>query len=193
VREGRDPFGSPQTSSLREAVGEAEAQDECGHPQEPSHTGILILVETHTRLTGELITARKAQDKPLVLLLSTIVAEVKERVRVIENEEKRDVQDADVIDVIRKGIKKRRDSVEQYTAANRPELAQKEAEEIVLLERYLPAAVDPEVIRTAVAEVIASGVTVMGQVMGKVLPRFKGQAEGSVINAIVREELAKLV
>jgi uncharacterized protein len=152
-----------------------------------------VLTETHTRLSGDLVTARKAQDKPLVLLLSTVVAEVKERVRVIENEEKRDVQDADVIDVLRKGIKKRRDSVEQYTAANRPELAQKEADEISLLERYFPAAVDPELIRSAVREVIAGGVTAMGQVMGKVLPRFKGQVEGSVVNAIVREELARLV
>ena len=151
------------------------------------------MTETHTRLNGDLLIARKAQDKPLLLLLSTVVAEVKERVRVIENEEKRDVADADVVDVLRKGIKKRRDSVEQYTAANRPELAQKEADEIGILERYLPAAVDPAVIRSAVIEVIASGVTQMGQVMGKVLPRFKGQVEGSVINAIVREELAKLV
>ncbi len=129
----------------------------------------------------------------MLLLLSTVIAEVKERVRVIENEEKREALDSDVIEVLRKGIKKRRDSVEQYTAANRPELAQKEADEIVLLERYLPASVDPAVIRQAVVEVIASGVTVMGQVMGKVLPRFKGQVEGSVVNAIVREELAKLV
>lgn len=149
--------------------------------------------ETHTRLNGDLVIARKAQDKPQLLLLSTIIAEVKERVRVIENEEKRDVLDADVVDVLRKGIKKRRDSVEQYTAANRPELAQKEADEIGNLERYLPAAVDPAVIRSAVIEVIASGVTQMGQVMGQVLPRFKGQVEGSVVNAIVREELAKLV
>lgn len=149
--------------------------------------------ETHTRLNGDLLIARKAQDKPMLLLLSTIIAEVKERVRVIEKEEQRDVQDSDVTDVLRKGIKKRRDSVEQYTVANRPELAQKESDEIVILERYLPAAVDPAVIRSAVAEVIASGVTAMGQVMGKVLPRFKGQVEGSVINAIVREELAKLV
>lgn len=140
-----------------------------------------------------MLTARKAQDKPLLLLFSTVIAEVKERVRVIENEEKREVQDADVIDVLRKGIKKRRDSVEQYTAANRLELAQKERDEIVLLERYLPAAVDPELIRSAVVEVLASGVTAIGQVMGKVLPRFKGQVEGSLINAIVREELAKLV
>jgi len=129
----------------------------------------------------------------MLLLLGMVIAEVKERVRVIENEEKREVAESDVIDVLRKGIKRRRDSVEQYTAANRPELAQKEHDEVVLLERYLPASVDPEVIRSAVVEVIASGVTVMGQVMGKVLPRFKGQVEGSVINAIVREELAKLV
>ena len=129
----------------------------------------------------------------MLLLLGTIIAEVKERVRVIEVEEKREVQDSEVIEVLRKGIKKRRDSVEQYTAANRPELAQKESDEIAILERYLPAAIDPAVIRSAVREVIASGVTVMGQVMGKVLPRFKGQVDGSVINAIVREELAKLV
>ena len=129
----------------------------------------------------------------MLLLLGTIIAEVKERVRVIEVEDKREVQDSEVIEVLRKGIKKRRDSVEQYTAANRPELAQKESDEIAILERYLPAAIDPAVIRSAVQEVIASGVTVMGQVMGKVLPRFKGQVEGSVINAIVREELAKLV
>jgi uncharacterized protein len=148
--------------------------------------------ETHTRLNGDLIVARKAQDKPQLLLLGMVIAEVKERVRVIENEEKRDVVDADVIDVLRKGIKRRRDSVEQYTAANRMELAQKESDEIALLERYLPAAVDPALIRSAVVEVIASGVTAMGQVMGQVLPRFKGQVEGSVINAIVREELAKL-
>ena len=128
----------------------------------------------------------------MLLLLGMVIAEVKERVRVIENEEKREVQDSEVIEVLRKGIKKRRDSVEQYTAANRPELAKKEADEIVLLERYLPAAVDPAVIRRAVVDVIAGGVTQMGQVMGKVLPRFKGQVEGSVINAIVREELAKL-
>ena len=129
----------------------------------------------------------------MLLLLGMVIAEVKERVRVIENEEKREVQDSEVIEVLRKAIKKRRDSVEQYTAANRPELAKKEADEIVLLERYLPAALDPVVIRNAVVEVIASGVTQMGQVMGKVLPRFKGQVEGSVINAIVREELAKIV
>ena len=151
------------------------------------------MTEIHTRLNGDLIIARKAQDKPILLLLGMVIAEVKERVRVIENEEKREVAESDVIDVLRKGIKRRRDSVEQYTAANRPELAQKEHDEVVLLERYLPASVDPEVIRSAVVEVIASGVTVMGQVMGKVLPRFKGQVEGSVINAIVREELAKLV
>jgi hypothetical protein len=147
--------------------------------------------ETHARLSGDLLVARKAQDKPAILLLGTILAEVKERVRVIENEEKREVADSDVIDVLRKAIKRRRESAEQYDKAARPELAQRERDEITAIERYLPAAVDPEVIRGAVREAIAGGLTAVGPVMGRVLGRFKGQVEGSVVNAIVREELAR--
>ena len=111
-----------------------------------------------------------------MLLLGMVIAEVKERVRVIENEEKREVQDSEVIEVLRKGIKKRRDSVEQYTAAHRPELAQKEADEIVQLERYLPAAVDPAVIRSAVVEVIAGGVTQMGHCGSLQGPLLRGDS-----------------
>ncbi len=148
--------------------------------------------ETHARLNGDLLTARKAQDKPAILLLGTVIAEVKERVRVIENEEKRAVVDGDVVDVLRKAIKRRRESAEQYDKAVRPELAQRERDEIAVLERYLPAAVDPEIIRAAVREAIAGGMTAVGPVMGKVLGRFKGQVEGSVVNAIVREELARI-
>lgn len=148
--------------------------------------------ETHARLSGDLLVARKAQDKAAILLLGTVIAEVKERVRVIENEEKRAVVDGDVVDVLRKAIKRRRESAESYDKAVRPELAQRERDEIIALERYLPAAVDPEIIRAAVRETIAGGATAVGPVMGKVLGRFKGQVEGSVVNAIVREELARL-
>lgn len=148
--------------------------------------------ETHARLNGDLLVARKAQDKQAILLLGTVIAEVKERVRVIENEEKREVVDGDVVDVLRKAIKRRRESADQYDKAARPELAQRERDEITALERYLPASVDPEIIRAAVREVIAGGATAVGPVMGKVLGRFKGQVEGSVVNAIVREELARI-
>ena len=59
-----------------------------------------------------------------------------------------------------------------------------------MLERYLPAQVSPDEIRTAVRAAIAAGANNLGAVMGRVVPQFKGRAEGSVINAIAREELA---
>jgi len=97
--------------------------------------------------------------------------------------------DDDVIEVIRRGIKKRRESVEMFEKGGRQELADKERAEVGMLERYLPAQVDPDEIRAAVKAAIASGANNVGTVMGKVMPQFKGRAEGSAINAIAREEL----
>jgi uncharacterized protein len=137
------------------------------------------------RLQENLTTARKAQDKPATLLLSTTLSEVKNR----SIELKRDLTDDDVIDVIRRGIKKRRESIEMYDKGNRPDLSDKEKHEVGLLEKYLPAQVDPAEIRSAVKAAIAAGANNVGAVMGKVMPQFKGKAEGGTINAIVREEL----
>ena len=138
------------------------------------------------RLQAELTAARKAQDKPATLLLGTTLSEVKNRAI----EVKRDLNDDDVIDVVRKAIKKRREAVEMYEKGGRNELAAKERAEITMLERYLPAQVSPDEIRTAVRAAIAAGANNLGAVMGKVVPQFKGRAEGSVINAVAREELA---
>jgi uncharacterized protein YqeY len=129
--------------------------------------------------------ARKAQDKDRTLVLGTILANLKNR----EIELRRPITDDDVVDVLRKGIKTRRESVEQYTAANRPELAAIEQSQIRVLEEFLPPAVDPEEIRGAVRAAIAGGAKDIGKVMGQVLPRFKGRADGKLINQIVREEL----
>src|SRR5580765_4829872 len=110
--------------------------------------------------------ARKAQDKDRTLVLGTILANLKNR----EIELRRPVTDDDVIDVLTKGIKTRRESVEQYTAANRPELAAIERSQIRVLEEFLPPAVDPEEIRGAVRAAIAGGAKDIGKVMGQVLP-----------------------
>lgn len=137
------------------------------------------------RLQSELTTARKAQDKAATLLLGTTLSEVKNRAIELE----RDLTDDDVIEVIRRGIKKRRESVQMFEKGGRQELADKERAEVGMLERYLPAQVDPAEIRTAVKAAIAAGANNVGAVMGKVMPQFKGRAEGSAINAIAREEL----
>ena len=138
------------------------------------------------RLQDELTAARKSHDKAGTLLLSTTISEVRNR----SIELKRDLADDDVIEVIRRGIKKRRESIEMYEKGKRMDLADKERAEVGMLERYLPAQVDPEEIRAAVRAAIASGANNVGLVMGKVMPQFKGRAEGGTINAIAREELA---
>lgn len=136
-------------------------------------------------LRAALNAARKAQDKDRTLVLGTILASLKNR----EIELRRVPTDDDVIEVLRKGIKTRRESVEQYTAANRPELAEVEQSQIKVLEEFLPPAVDPEEIRGTVRAAIAAGAKDIGKVMGQVLPKFKGRADGKVVNQIVREEL----
>ncbi|MEO8911315.1 MAG: GatB/YqeY domain-containing protein [Gemmatimonadaceae bacterium] len=143
--------------------------------------------ELFARLQGDLNSARKSQDKAGILLLGTVLSEVKNK----KIELRRDPTDADVIDVLRKSIKRRRESIEMYTKGNRQDLADKESSEAVALEKYLPAQVSDEELRAAVRAAIAGGATQIGAVMGKVLPQFKGRAEGGTINAIAREELSK--
>ena len=139
-----------------------------------------------TRLQDDLTAARKAQDKPLTLLLGTIIADVRNHAISL----KKELADDDVIEVLRRGIKKRRESIEMYEKGQRMDLADKERAEVGMLERYLPAQVNPDEIRAAVRAAIAGGANNVGAVMGKVMPQFKGRAEGGTINAIVREELA---
>ncbi|MGH7497501.1 MAG: GatB/YqeY domain-containing protein [Gemmatimonadales bacterium] len=129
--------------------------------------------------------SRKGQQKDRTLVLGTILANLKNR----EIELRRPATDEEVLEVLRKGIKIRREAIEQYTAGGRQDLADVELAQIKVLEEFLPPAVDPQEIRAAVREVIAAGAKDVGKVMGQVLPRFKGRADGKMINQIVREEL----
>jgi uncharacterized protein YqeY len=138
------------------------------------------------RLQEDLVTARKAQDKAATLLLSTVLADIKNRRIELMHEP----TDADVIDVLRRGIKRRRESIEAFEKGARADLVAKEQSEVERLERYLPAPVGSDTIRVAVRAAIAAGSTTLGAVMGKVLPQFKGQTDGGTVSAIVREELA---
>jgi uncharacterized protein YqeY len=143
--------------------------------------------ELLARLQRDLNSARKAQQKDAVLLLGTVIADAKNR----QIELRRDLTDDDVTDVIRKGIKRRRESIEMFDKGGRADLAGKERNEVEALNNYLPPSVSDEEIRSAVRAAIAAGAANVGAVMGKVMGQFKGRAEGGAINAIVREELAK--
>src|SRR6266496_6578244 len=100
------------------------------------------------RLQSDLNASRKAQDKPATLLLGTVVSDVKNR----RIELKRDPTDAEVVEVIRKGIKRRRESVEMYEKGGRNDLASKEKAEAAALEKYLPPQVSDDELRAAVID-----------------------------------------
>jgi uncharacterized protein len=142
--------------------------------------------ELLARLQSDLNAARKAHDKAQVMLLGTIISDVKNR----EIELKRDITDDDITDVFRRGIKRRRESIEMFDKGGRADLAASERAEVEMLAKYLPAGVSEDELRSAVIAAIDGGATNMGAVMGKVMAQYKGRAEGGAINAIVREELA---
>ena len=137
------------------------------------------------RLREELNASRKARNKPLTLVLGTVLADIENQHTALQ----RDLTDADVIEVLRKGIKRRRESFEAFTKGGRTELAAQEREEIRVLEAYLPATVSDDELRKAIRAAIKGGAGNIGAVMGKVVPQYKGRAEGSTINRIAREEL----
>ena len=138
------------------------------------------------RLRAGMNEARKSRDSARTLLLSTILADLKNSEIALGHEP----SDPEAVEVLRRGVKRRTESVEQYAKGGRQDLADKEAAEIRMIEEFLPAAVPPEEIRAAVRAAIAAGSKDLGKVMGAVMPKFKGRADGKVINQIVREELA---
>jgi uncharacterized protein YqeY len=144
------------------------------------------VVSLPERLRAAMNEARKHRDQARTLLLSTILADLKNR----EFELQHPPTDDEAADVLRRGIKRRREAAEQYAAAGRRDRADLEVAEVKVLEEFLPAAVDPAEIRAAVREAIAGGARDVGKVMGQVMPKFKGRADGKVVNQIVREELS---
>jgi hypothetical protein len=141
------------------------------------------------RLQTALLEARKRRESARTLLLSTILADLKNR----EFELKRLPTDDEAADVLQRGVKRRREAAELYAAGQRPELEAKELAEIKMLEEFLPQQASPDEVRAAVREAIAAGAKDVGKVMGQVMPRFKGRADGKAINQIAREELAAAV
>ena len=138
------------------------------------------------RLRTAMNEARKQRDQARTLLLSTILSDIQNR----EIELKHPASDDEVAEVLRRGVKRRRESVEAYEKGKREDLAARERTEVKMLEEFLPAAVSPDEIRAAVREAMAGGAQEMGPLMAKIMPQFKGRADGKVVNQIVREELA---
>lgn len=137
------------------------------------------------QLRDDLNTARRDRDKLRTQLLTMTISEMRNR----EIDMKRQLEDAEIIDVVQKAIKRRREAAEQMRAGGRTELADKEDSEAQLLLAYLPAQLGEAEVRTLIREAITGGANTMGAVMGRIAPRIKGVFDGREANRIVKEEL----
>ena len=138
------------------------------------------------RLQAELNEARKAREKLRTLVLSTTLSDLRNR----EIELGKEVDEAEVLSVLTKAMKRRKEAADQFQAAGREELAGKETAEAEILSAYLPEGLSEEKVREIVREILSGGATEMGPVMGQLMPRLKGRFDGKEANRIVREELA---
>lgn len=138
------------------------------------------------KLQADLREARKGREKLRTLVLSTTLSDLRNR----EIEMGGEADDAVVLSVLTKALKRRKEASEQMRAAGRDDLADREATEADLLSAYLPEGLREEEVRRMVREIMGQGVTEMGPLMGQLMPRLKGRFDGKEANRIVREELA---
>lgn len=138
-----------------------------------------------SRLRDDLNHARKERDKLLTMLLTTTLSELKNR----EIELGREAGDPDVVEVVNRAVKRRREAAEQMRNGGRPELAEKEEREGELLSAYLPRPLTETEVRTLVRDAVAGGANSVGAVMAVVMPHLKGRFDGKEANRIVREAL----
>lgn len=137
-------------------------------------------------LQDDMKTARKKRDKFRILVLSTLLSDIRNKEIEIQDE----LDDEGVLQVLSRAIKQRKDASGQMRDAGRGELADKEDAQSEVLAEYLPEGMSEEEVRAVVRDIIATGVTDMGPLMGQVMPRIRGRFDGKEANRIVREELS---
>jgi len=143
------------------------------------------------QINDDLKEAMKGKDAATLSTLRMLIAAARNKEITLREGGEAELTDEQIIEVVSSEIKKRRDSAEAYTSGGRPELAEKETAEIATLQKYLPAQLSDEELEKIVKEVIASGADNFGKVMGQVMARAKGKADGGKVGELVKKLLAK--
>ena len=142
-----------------------------------------------TQIQSEMKTAMKSGDKRRLGVIRLILAAIKQR----EVDERIELDDTQVLVVLDKMVKQRRDSITQYEGAGRMELAEQEAFEIDVIKAFLPEALSEEevlsLVKEAVASTGASSIRDMGKVMGLLKPKIQGRADMGMVSAIVKQQI----
>ena len=141
------------------------------------------------RITEDMKTAMRAKDAARLGAIRLLQAAIKQR----EVDERIELNDAQVVEAIEKMLKQRRDSISQYEAAGRQDLADVEKFEVAVLQEYLPAALTEtelnEILAKAIVDTAASGIKDMGKVMAAVRPQVLGRADMGKVSALIKARL----
>ncbi len=142
------------------------------------------------KLQEEMKSAMKSGDKERLATIRMLISEIKK----VQIDTKKELSDEEIIKILQKYAKQRKDSIEQYRKAGREDLAEKEERELKIVQEFLPQPLTEEEIQKIVEEVIketgASSMKDMGKVMKIVMEKTQGRAEGSVVSKIVKEKLS---
>ena len=142
------------------------------------------------QITADMKDAMRAKDKDTLGTIRLIQAAIKQR----EVDERIELDDSQVLAVLDKMVKQRRDSINQYRDAGREELAAKEEAEIGVIQRYLPAALSEAEIDTLIEQAISSSgaqsMQDMGKVMGQLKPKLQGRADMGAVSARIKARLS---
>jgi hypothetical protein len=142
------------------------------------------------QIKTDLIESQKAKEAEKVQVLRSLMSSIKNA----EIDSKGELSEDDQIAVLRSEAKQRKDAIEQYQKGGREELAEKERREIEIIEKYLPKMMEEKEIEDEVNRIIeetgASDISDMGKVMGPVMSKLKGKAEGETVKKIVTEKLS---
>ena len=142
------------------------------------------------QITEDMKSAMRAKETERLSAIRMLLAAIKQR----EVDERIVLTDADVIAVVEKLIKQRRDSISQYHAANRQDLADKEQAELAIYQAYMPQALSNAEVDDAIAKAIAVtgaiGMKDMGKVMAELKPQLAGKADMGKVSALIKAKLS---
>ncbi len=145
-----------------------------------------------TRLNADMIAAMKDREGGKIRL--SVIRMVKSAMKNLEISEKRELTDEDVLSLLMKEVKQRRDSIEEFRKGNREDLVEASEKELSILQDYLPEPLSEseleEIVKVTISETGAESKKDMGKVMGLLTSRTKGRADGKLLNQIVQRFLS---
>ena len=143
-----------------------------------------------SRIQDDVKAAMKAKDKERLVTLRLITAAIKQR----EVDDRAELNEEQVLAILEKMIKQRRDSIAQYESAGRQELADQEKSEIAIIETYMPEGLSEEEIAELIAQAIsetgAESMRDMGKVMGLLKPKMQGRADMGKVSGLIKQKLS---